>query len=517
MFTTISLLFVLFAASSSGMPIDDLHYRQLIQWVSCGSLVEEIAGPNNTIDLVFDCATLPVPLDYTDEASPLLNISLVRLNATQEPVIGNTLINPGGPGGPGIEQIVLAGNQYLELTGQYNWIGFDPRQNGGTGRTIPFDCKATPPRDYFPLAQESLVNDTLLENAWDSTTRYANRCLDAQASNGPFLSTSFVARDMLEILKRLPDEKLNYVGTSYGTFLGEVFASMFPQHVGRFVLDAVVNPSDWRSGTRSTFLSDTDLVYDGFFSECAATPSNCALTTLVPSPADPAAIRAIVDSWILSTLKVDDFLYRGIKNVIRQALYSPSIWPTLAQSLTYYITLPPNATLPDPETAVPASPYNLGIDAFWGISCLDTPWRLDGPADLAPFAAEQQPLSYFANTFADVTIWRCAAWSIEAAEYYTGPFEACTATPILFVGGKRDPVTPMAEAFNASSGFHGSRVVTNDGFGHSFFQDPSKCTYNAVREYLVEGTLPEEGLVCQADKRPFDPTRGASNVTAQTA
>ncbi|KAG8631771.1 hypothetical protein KVT40_000911 [Elsinoe batatas] len=387
-------------------------------------------------------------------------------------------------------------------------------ENSGTGRTIPFNCQAIPPQDYFPQAKESLTDSGLVEDAWRTAELYAIKCSEAQAATSPFLSTPFVARDMLEILKHLPDEKLNYVGTLYGTFLGEVFASMFPEHVGRFVLDAVVNPTDWRAGTRDTFLQDTDIVYEEFYSECAVRPDNCALTSLVPGPADSAAIRNIVESSFSQLLAVDQLVYRIIKNVFRQALYAPSTWPSIASTLTSLIA-PPNATSPglnttSPNITSPPPPYNQGVDAFWGISCLDTPWRLSGPSDLIPIADRQQPLSYFANVFADATIWRCAAWSIEPAEYYAGPFEAHTATPILFVGGKRDPITPLSAAFNASRGFPGSRVLTNDGYGHSFFNDPSQCTFNAVRAYLVDGTLPEERKVCVADKKPFDSAFGTA-------
>ncbi|KAG8627517.1 hypothetical protein KVT40_005000 [Elsinoe batatas] len=163
-------------------------------------------------------------------------------------------------------------------------------------------------------------------------------------------------------------------------------------------------------------------------------------------------------------------------------------------SLTLLISTPFNQTGDLPLGSTPAA---QDVDNFWGISCLDTPWRLDTPEQLLPIAKEQQNLSYFADVFADALSWRCATWRFEAAEYYTGPFVAKTATPILFVGGKRDPITPLAGAFNASAGFEESVVVTNDAYGHSFTADRSQCTYDTVNRYLVDGVLPEPGLVCK--------------------
>ncbi|KAF4550256.1 Hypothetical protein D9617_18g034470 [Elsinoe fawcettii] len=485
-----------------------------LSWGSCGDLVQEILGPNTTTTLSFDCATLDVPLDYTDPESPPLTLSLVRLNATRKPVLGNALINPGGPGGSGIETIVGSGRLFLNIVDQYNYIGFDPR---GTGKTIPFNCNATPAPDYLPTAHLNL-NDTLFDNGWDRANLFSDRCVETQQATGSFLSTAFVARDMVEILHHLPDHKLNYVGISYGTFLGEVFAAMYPHLVGRFILDAVVNPVDFRAGPRSSFFADTDIVYQGFYDECVARPSDCALARqTTPSPS-ASTIRSQVESFIDAFLDTDPVLYRQLKLTVRQALYSPDTWAPLAMAIATILAAPSNlSVLLPPGPANPPPVYNEGVDAFWGISCLDTPWRLSEPEQLIAVAIEQQSLSYFANVYADFISWRCATWRFESAEYYTGPFASKTATPILFIGGKKDPITPLAGAFNASSGYEGSVVVTNDGYGHSFTSDPSDCTYNAVKQYVINGVLPEEGLVCKANKAPFDPTRLGNGTPAAMA
>ncbi|PSK60451.1 hypothetical protein B9Z65_601 [Elsinoe australis] len=505
-------------------PIEHKSPTQQLQWGPCGDILTEILPANTTAPPVFDCATLPVPLDYTDEHSPLLNLSLVRVKATQEPVLGSVLTNPGGPGGSGVENIVLGYPLYQEvLGGQFNLIGWDPR---GTGKTIPFLCDIPPANatEFVPEAQQNLTN-TLLADGWTTAEAYAEVCYDAQRDTGSFLSTAFVARDMIEISDALCEPDVKYFGTSYGTQLGSTFAAMFPDRVGRVLLDAVVNPKDYVAGPKFTWLADTEKVYNSFFSECASFPDNCALLPLLNgtnTTSDPAvlgpALRAAVDAQVLALLdpalnlgSAGPQLYRTYKEALRGAMYSPSLWPTYARALAD-VLIRGNTTALDEATPAP-SRYNPSTDNFFGISCGDTPWRADVAEDLIPIAERQQEVSYFSDTFYDTATWRCAAWKFEAAELYEGDFVAKTKNPVLLVGGTHDPITPLMSAFNASAGFEGSVMLTNDGFGHSFLNEPSQCVYEAVRKYFITGELPAKGTVCKADRRPFDAAAGGDNTT----
>ncbi|PNS20943.1 hypothetical protein CAC42_2874 [Sphaceloma murrayae] len=378
----------------------------------------------------------------------------------------------------------------------------------GTGRTIPLNCNVNE-TDLYPAAQLSLV-DTLFADGWTKVQAYSRACFDAQSSTGPYISTEHTARDMLRITQALGDGKTNYFGTSYGTQLGQTFASLFPNKVGRFLLDAVVNPLDYVAGPKYTWLADTDKVYDSFFLECASFPLQ------LPAPHPPGHHHLLASPQHHRPFPprprpplhprqppplpphhlLPPFVYRTIKeSLIRGTLYNPTLWPRLATALTSFLngtdqtgTSPPPLAqprffpqvTPTPSTPSPASPAPTAPS-----------WRITSPdALLPPSVRAQQRTSFFSNTFYDIATWPCAAWEIQIATAVSGPLLLLLLLP--------------PSAFNASALFEGSRVLVHERFGHGLFADPSRCVRERVRAYFVEGRLPEEGDRCRADRRPFE-------------
>ncbi|KAM0287936.1 hypothetical protein ACHAQH_000001 [Verticillium albo-atrum] len=313
----------------------------------------------------FKCARLKVPLDWTATNSSKCatsfrwaTIGIVNLPATvpeTDPSFGGTiLVNPGGPGGAGTEMVLELGiylRSVLEGERRYEILGFNPR---GVALSTPrADCY----NDDLKRAADILQKDGMpsiasgadsLEYHFQAAKGLSEICAEAgQDSIFNYMSTASVARDMLEIVDRVDElrhngstavndagrevPRLQYLGVSYGTVLGNTFASMFPGRVGRMVLDGVADADDYMSGTWAKNLNDAELVVDRFYETCFDAGSFCALKHA--SDNNAADIRKRVDDFIQSLVKTPVVtVYQGrvrfitsliVRDTIRRALYSP--------------------------------------------------------------------------------------------------------------------------------------------------------------------------------------------------
>lgn len=503
--STITLTLALPTAKS-----DDSNAQQL-DWTPCNisfGLWDYITPQ----PLPYECANLSVPLDYTNEDAGNLNISMIRVESLNKPSKGSILFNPGGPGGSGIMFVAQYSEDLHEvLGGDFDLIGFDPR---GTGKTMPFNCNST----HFPglpsgltKREEKLISNNLTESLFEQfplNQEFAKECQDAMEETGSLVGTAFVARDMLEIVKALDEDGLlNYWGTSYGTYLGTTFAAMFPDKVGRILLDGNINPHDWRSGLQLTNLLDTDKAFRGFLTECIANPDRCALAQYAPS----GEVDELVDfiNRLKPVLDQGESLlgdWGSFKRLVFQVLYDPSSWSYGTDLFNGAINgsdvMPPAPNITEPDT-VPEQ-YDLGRDSLHGIACSDSLWRVDSPDGMLSVVEQESKMSQFADVWYPRLAWVCPTWRIKAKEIYDGDFTATTNNPLLFVNGIYDPVTPIVNARNASAGFEGSVLLQHNGYGHGLEAHPSLCTAHAVRAYFADGTLPEEGTECEPDVAPFD-------------
>ncbi len=186
------------------------------------------------------CSRLTVPLDYANPSGSTIAIAVARLPAFTAHPVGSIVVNPGGPGKSGIDYIVNAASRFAALRASYDIVSFDPR---GTGRSDPARCLAPSDLDaYFALdpLNMSAANQEGIEAL---SQRFAVGCLAKNGRRLLFLGTQYVARDLEELRRALGDAKLTYLGLSYGTYLGEVYASLYPKYVRAMVLDGVVNPT----------------------------------------------------------------------------------------------------------------------------------------------------------------------------------------------------------------------------------------------------------------------------------
>lgn len=478
------------------------------------------------------CANLTVPLDYTEpENGKTIDLQLLKVKANKEPFKGSILTNPGGPGGSGVDWIATEGPEYRDqLGGFHDIIGFDPR---GTGRTIPFTCDISNNStskvkrgEYNYTIPQSDAYGELVERFFEDGRIFAEACANTpgNADIAPYIGTVFVARDMLSMIDALGEEKLQYWGISYGTFLGQTFAGLFPDRIGRVVLDSAFEFDDYHSGQWNSGIRDTERAVVNALKECVdAGPVLCPIANFT-GPDTTAetlhqeigkAFQELIDNPVPLP---DDYaprrwfqpggfdLYILVKSFAFTLAYQPELlgslwtsaeyvlnrdWDTIVESLT----LVPNITIPM---------WSQGVDAFHGIACGDGAFRADKPEDMYSWTQAQLASGSFGDALAQ-QVWPCAQWKFEAKERYTGPFNAInTSYPILFVNGNHDPITPLSAAYEASANFPGSRLVVQNGHGHGILSHPSACTIKTIADYFNEGTLPEVGRVCQTDKPAYE-------------
>ncbi|PNS15661.1 Pre-mRNA-splicing factor cwf24 [Sphaceloma murrayae] len=438
--------------------------KSTIKWVACGN--------STAIDESLECGILNVPLDYTDIASGgSLRLALYRIPAENQPAKGSIVFNFGGPGastGPYFAE--GAGELPVLSNYDYNIIGFDPR---GTGNTIPFSCFAnsTIRSDVFGEAPfMTSESPDGLQLQWDNAADIASYCRKAMGSTGDLYGTSFVAHDMLQIAEALGEGgKLNYWGFSYGTVLGATFAAMFPDKVGKMILDGNVNVFEYYNGIPEEAGTSTDASLAGFYSSCVANPDKCALAkgNLTATQLQTKVTEAIAS---LKTKPLDfdgePLTFSSVQLELFYALYAPRGWSQTAARMEAVVTK--NATLWNAaRDEAYVNPFaDEGAEAYYGIECSDIGLRATQLDELAgPVAA----LSTRSKVYGDgqtETLVKCARWPFLAKSRFTGPWQTKT-SPIFLIGNTYDPITPYMSALNTSAQFDGSGVLRHNGYGSS--------------------------------------------------
>ncbi|RGP64967.1 hydrolases or acyltransferase [Fusarium sporotrichioides] len=544
--TAISYLLIVPLSLAIGLPRND--NVDGLDWKPC-----DLPFPKSRQERIkeaIDCATIKVPLDYTNPKSGgEIDLQLIKVNATRQPARASVIFNPGGPGSSGVEEVAVLGPMYRDiLGGSFNVIGFDAR---GTGRTIPFSCAVRNktadsdsgslsrrnPYSQLPNPQVDVFN-ILKHQTWHGAKEYFKGCYEDHKDTGRFYGTTFVAKDLLAIVDALKEDGLlRFWGRSYSTILGQTFAAMFPERVGHLLLDSVVEPDGYYRGNWASATRDTESALFHFFEQCIdAGVEVCSLANFTGTQTTAESLMSQL-SDVLKKLKDDPIMVPKeiqapqvfwfspgkwdlslfIKSVIQANLYSPAKFLRLSSILgpvlvgNFSSLIGPEAMEIQAQTAKKASekqkedglPWNLGVDAFHGIACSDSKYRADKPEDMYSLLQAQVAQGSFADSISG-KFWPCAQWPFTAAETYGGGFDQIdTKNPILLVNGKWDPVTPLSGAWDVSSRFGGSRLLVHEGAGHGFQNGVSKCTNEVVQRYFERDELPNLGMVCKADRNAF--------------
>ena len=464
--------------------IDDATLRafttQTLSWHSCGGGVQ--------------CSSLAVPLDYTQPSGQTISLAVVRRQTASKNRIGSVVLNPGGPGASGVDYAKAAAPLISTvLGGAFDVVGFDPR---GVGASAPVKCLSSTQLDAW-VAFEADPNSAADVAQQDALAKgFAAGC---QAKSGALLahvSTVDTARDLDILRAALGDKTLTYIGASYGTFLGAIYAQLFPTHVRALVLDGALDPSASAADLNHVQAKGFEVALASYIATCVKS-SHCPLGT------SAAGAEAKLDAWIATVRTTPMRASSGrVLTVslavqgVAAALYSPVSWSTLTSALTAAFAGSP-AELLDLSDEIDGrhadGSYDNLIESNTAINCADRPGLgagIDAYAKEAALGAQNGP------TFGEFIYWgnvACADWPTPP-DLAPGPVSAPGAPPILVIGTLRDPATPYIWA-QALAHQLGGPLLSYDGDGHTAFLR-SGCIDSAVKSYLVALKTPAVGTTC---------------------
>ncbi|KXJ89967.1 Alpha/Beta hydrolase protein [Microdochium bolleyi] len=563
-------------AAATAWPVDDFDWNSLT--------------PSSTLDFTpcyndtHRCAKLQVPLDWLDASNDALSpVTLAIVTkpaavARSDPSFGGTIItNPGGPGASGVGFILSGFGEKLQrkadsASKKYEILSFDPR---GVGLSTPAaDCHHG---DEFARGVWKLENRAIgpVDGSYAAAAQKSARaaafgqlCDGTAGEHGiqRFMSSASVARDMVRIVDELDkllkesdnvnkeDERAElrrevpkparilYWGFSYGSALGQYFASMFPGRVGRMILEGIVDIEDYSKSHWLKCLADTQETLAHLWTSCFHAQSRCALYNhddrspqdiearfrdlLAQLDREPAPF--VTDSYTITAITKQDVL-----GVVFQALYQPlETFPAIATVLNasmhgdharLYSMLSlssRDAACTQDEHPAASNPNALMRDAWVAIMCGDGVSRAD--------ISIPEIVNYINRLTADSPdfgadwarhVYECRGWTARPGDRYDGPWgirdssslpssasaeDDGPSAPILFMTSHADPVTPRENAFAAAETYSGSRVLVQNNVGHCVSDWPSRCTEGHVKRYLDTGELPPEGTVCEPDCKPFE-------------
>lgn len=464
----------------------------------------------------FQCATIKVPLDYGRPDGKTIKLAISRVKTSVPGKRhGALLFNPGGPGGEGLDMPVMMKDVVpKKVREQYDLIGFDPR---GVGQSSPVTCGLTgvEQNTEHPYKAETFSRDV----KWAQTV--ADKCRARNGDRLPYITTRNTARDMDVIRAVLGEKKISYLGYSYGTYLGAVYAQMFPQRTDRFVLDSAVDPARVWRGMIQVWAEGTEPAFTRWTQWTAQRHRTYRLGDT------PAKVRKTF--WALiaraDRTPVDDGGEKlsgdDIRARLRPAFFSPEYAAQavveLKKAAAGHATASGRPSAPDPEQtprrpagAAAQVPADNGSAAFWTVVCGDTPaWPRD-PGQYRRDAIRDKAKYPLYGDFAS-NITPCAFWD--------KPAEPVTAVGnnvgLLTVQNQWDSQTPLISGLGMHHALKGSRMVyVRGGEGHGVYRgDPRACADRAVNAYLSTGRLPARDLTCTP---PAGQGPGASRRTAPT-
>jgi pimeloyl-ACP methyl ester carboxylesterase len=458
------------------------YYSQTLQWSDCNS------GDR--------CVKLTVPLDYHRPSGRTIELNVLKVPAAdQGSRLGSLVVNPGGPGEPGASYAV-EGSFGQPLHDHFGIVGFDPR---GTGSSSPVDCLSDADLDTYLSADPDPTTPAELATFTSEQRAIATGCPHLSGDLAGHVSTVESARDMDILRAALGDARMTYLGASYGTKLGATYAQLFPQRVGRLVLDGAV---DLSLSTRDQTLQQAagfQTALEAYAANCVGSDIGCFLGKTVPDVL--RTISALADRITAKPLPAQDGRVLTGGNAfagIAVTLYSRSYWVLLSSALRAALTGDGSQLLrlSDAYTArnSDGTYANNSMEAFYDISCVDDPSSI-------PFS--QVPDQFRAFEKASPVFGRVFAWGLTSCRGFTPRSDepvptvhAKGAAPIVVVGTTRDPATPFAWAVSLAHQLDSGVLVRRDGDGHTGYRTGNPCVDDAVESYLVSGIVPKNNTSC---------------------
>jgi pimeloyl-ACP methyl ester carboxylesterase len=441
------------ADSSSGLEGDTPSSR--VSWQPCAGL---------------QCGTVAVPIDYDAPELGTIRIAINRVQASAGTYRGTVLLNPGGPGVPGKSFVEQLGPALRVVFPGYDFIGFDPR---GVGESAPLRCSAGAEIDPEQVMKTSGVAGWL-----DLLRSESERCA-AQA--GPLfqhVGSNQVVADMDRIREALGEDEINFIGLSYGTRLGGLYAQAFPEHARAVVLDAPVAPVADLVGEVSAQFDALLTAHANFFADCASGELACppdaqeVFAQIVAGEPTDSDRELFLGSWklLLSAPPGREILAKLLSDVASGQLMASEDMPVMADV-----------------------PLEVNTLANFNTNCADS---VPEPPTLSEAQALMDSFALRSSQFAEQGIGAitCGGWQVQRD---TAPaLDFMPRVPPLVIGGSEDSLTPIKWAQQTASAIPGASLLLSQHYGHGALLYGSDCVRGFIHEYLDDLSLPPEGTIC---------------------
>jgi pimeloyl-ACP methyl ester carboxylesterase len=463
-------------------------YAQELNWGECG-------GGD------FLCTPVYAPLDWDNPEAGLVYLAVFKKEATGD-AIGSLLVNPGGPGASGIDLVFYA-SDYITTAAvreQYDIIGWDPR---GVGFSDSVYCGEGELIDLALLAPgpaKDLASPESLAKAREVSSRLSEACYQGTGDLLGYIDTKSSARDMDLIRHLVGDDKLNYLGFSYGTQLGATYAALYPENVGRLVLDAAVVPTDTSEAGVIGQAGGFELAFNNYIAECVKTNS-------CPGGGTQEEVLERVKKLLLdleqkpmdTTLDMELSVWTGLTGIIAN-LYSKGNWGTMTSAL--------DAAFNGDGTLLMSSAYRYldrnpdgtyltnSMMSNIAINCMDGRYEQNAETVKATNDAIYAAAPLFGRYFANPQV-ACHGWKFPAKPSADLNYSATLNFPVLVIGTTGDPATPYQSAVRLANLLEKAVLITYEGEGHTVYANNSACVDSVVDEYLLFGKVPSANVVCK--------------------
>lgn len=461
-------------------------YKQDVTWKNCG-------GGN-------DCTTLKAPVDWAEPGGEQIELAISRHRASGTSM-GSLLINPGGPGGSGFD----FAQGFFPSEGvydNYDIIGFDPR---GVGRSTPIVCftdDADRDEMIYGTYDDPYGSDGWQAELADRQKEWVDACAENTGDLLAHIDSTSVARDMDMIRAVLGDEKLNYLGYSFGTYLGTVYAELFPEKVGRMVLDGAVEPPFGTFDELATQMAGFDSAFKAYMQDCLDS-GGC--------PFDGNVNQAMAEAHAL-ILSVDG---KGLTSSDGRVLDSATVGTGVALTLYnqgnwFFLTMVfEGLQHGDADAAFQAADsYNgreggsysdRSLDVYFAVTCAEGTIGTDDVDLLTGLGIMEEKAPYVGGILAldDYVLLEeaCSQWPYPRPEF-PDVFDAEGAPPILVIGTTNDPATPYAQSVTLADELSSGVLITYNGEGHTVYGNGVSCIDDTVDDYFVKDVVPASDPNC---------------------
>lgn len=422
-----------------------------------------------------ECGQVVVPIDHDQPDGPTLEIGLVRVPAVGA-AQGSIFVNPGGPGGSGVSFVTNGFRLDAESAGRYHLVGFDPRGTGSSGQPA---CRLD--RSVGPLPDFSPDSDAERQDLDSQAAGFAQSCGDLDASLLPHVDTGSVIRDLDLLRQAVGDSELHYIGFSYGTLIGILYADLFPERVGHLVLDGVVDPT---FSLPDLLTQQTEAFNEAFLIMDAA----CGDRLDCP-PGGIAVNHDLVVDRLERSGPVGEVGSTEADAAALVALYNEDLWPRYVRSLDRAL----GGDYGGLEDLSDFFLTGVSFASYAAVSCTDSP-RPTGTAAWDRFATDlASNHARFGATIAN-ELRVCAFWPVDGGPSRQA-VSASGAPPILVIGTSNDPATPLANAVSVSEALDDGRLIVFEGDRHTAYS-ASACVRQLVSDYFVADIAPTTTVTC---------------------